>query len=1185
MNHISIMSTVLFVCSLLFVTNQSHIPFWLNMTDSTVEFYISSTGNDTDNCGSEMQPCGTMLYTLEYIKFVSIQLENIKSATVVIRGQNKEFILKHIARYENPCYGVFKLSSNVSLNSITFQFDPNFISSKEDWFPTSTVHPLCNYQLQLPKNLQIYQSFFNVYIVDSSSAFFTVIINNCIIDHWIVIEDETPTSLVEFIPNTVGILDVKYIFNNLTFHNNHARTLIIAPQIEINRATFENNTFYVDEVFCVINNAYSTKWFPEHGLTNMKIFNLQNVKITGTNINNMTIVGSSPFLCAYSHHFVPELQLRIYENTFNDIFMASSSLIFIMGYIQASTDISIHNISFSNITGNIIYAYNVQYGPFTIKNVNISTSYMITPNNITDEGSCLFYLKDSQVNITNLVINYNISDILAENCQAMPFQSERCPGYYPVELVGDVAPFILYLCNIPIPLVKIIDSEGFSEVRISVVEVHTDISQSSLDFAKYQLFKLFGSLFDYCSIYEEPKSLFKFWFDEVNGEKNAGFINIGGGKVLLDTITMHGTVNSVFLIQNDNNKYDEVQVSNLYSNYNFQLYGLSVVVYILRMGDGVSRILNSILHGATGSFFEVISGDIYISNTSLNTGTAAIHATYEVNNVYISDCQFINVGKYYGLDRGSLELSSSERTDYDVFWEYPSFALSAQSVSIQNCYISTYDPSGILLFAPNFPNTYYNERHISTVVLYNNTIKRNNSEILYDILSNAYQSKGQINVIGNVQLYIIGNTFIEYTDKKPLFYFDTPNIICFSGNNFTSSTIMYIDNGYITSCYRTNIRDIYKDKTKCHYQALKRQTIFNFVDANSIEYWTAVNAQTPIINNTNGIWLMMDNIIMQTDFNIINNNYKIMSMNHGEFVFLDLILAHNMYFELDETNCVIECFDICANSTTSEINSHFISQLHISCNNTNQVEKNMMYVTYNQATLTNHATPYYINYGYDKDFVVDSNLTVLFEVLDQFYQIVHDYSCFISINFISLPLSINNTLNVSLHDIIVLHPQSTNEKAYEKFTIASQADNNALLAKNNISIIIIPQHYHPQHILDEYLLLLLLIPFFIITFVLIYCRRAYMNAFIVDEALVLIIGIAKFDDSKLNLHGVQKNVTDLSQMWSNDYRYEVYVCNEHQLYCTKQDVIDFVDKHKKQLGDKKYKCVIVHIISHCFRNT
>eukprot|EP01084_Bolivina_argentea_P103866 186024_1 len=99
----------------------------------------------------------------------------------------------------------------------------------------------------------------------------------------------------------------------------------------------------------------------------------------------------------------------------------------------------------------------------------------------------------------------------------------------------------------------------------------------------------------------------------------------------------------------------------------------------------------------------------------------------------------------------------------------------------------------------------------------------------------------------------------------------------------------------------------------------------------------------------------------------------------------------------------------------------------------------------------------------------------------------------------------------------------------------------------------------------------------IVISILIHSRRQYKKAFVVDKALVLIIGISIYDNEQNNLPGVPRNVEDLVRLWNEIYKYDVVVCNRDTLYCTKQDIINFIDEWTPKLHG--YKAVILHAIS------
>eukprot|EP01084_Bolivina_argentea_P289239 496632_1 len=117
-----------------------------------------------------------------------------------------------------------------------------------------------------------------------------------------------------------------------------------------------------------------------------------------------------------------------------------------------------------------------------------------------------------------------------------------------------------------------------------------------------------------------------------------------------------------------------------------------------------------------------------------------------------------------------------------------------------------------------------------------------------------------------------------------------------------------------------------------------------------------------------------------------------------------------------------------------------------------------------------------------------------------------------------------------------------------------------------------------------YLLLLLLLPIMIVCIVARWCKFQYQQAHTVDNVLVLIIGVSQFDDKKKFLPGIKQNVVDLLALWRDTYHYDVFVCNFDTLYCTKKDIIKFVDKHMNKLQQQHYNGAIVHVITHASGN-
>eukprot|EP01084_Bolivina_argentea_P277679 474167_1 len=182
--------------SILINESNFKIPIWIDAENTnTSVFYVAATGNDVNNCGTIDLPCGTLKYVTSYAKFVAQNIESIRSITIIIRGQNKKIIMYSNQFYsENLCFPDLDFSNNykVPYDSITFTFDPYYIKTKEDRFPTLPLH-----QFDLLCNQQRSDAFFYVKGHEHSTKLnFTVTINNLIINDWNVIDSTSKTSYI-----------------------------------------------------------------------------------------------------------------------------------------------------------------------------------------------------------------------------------------------------------------------------------------------------------------------------------------------------------------------------------------------------------------------------------------------------------------------------------------------------------------------------------------------------------------------------------------------------------------------------------------------------------------------------------------------------------------------------------------------------------------------------------------------------------------------------------------------------------------------------------------------------------------------------------------------------------------------------------------------------------------------------
>eukprot|EP01083_Nonionella_stella_P015947 44612_1 len=214
-----------------------------------------------------------------------------------------------------------------------------------------------------------------------------------------------------------------------------------------------------------------------------------------------------------------------------------------------------------------------------------------------------------------------------------------------------------------------------------------------------------------------------------------------------------------------------------------------------------------------------------------------------------------------------------------------------------------------------------------------------------------------------------------------------------------------------------------------------------------------------------------------------------------------------------------------------------------------------------------------------------------------------------SLNIQAIKISISHELNITIVNnhtylCIVCSVYNNSEcMACDQGTFIIEHTTSGLKSRivYNISIqskmidfsVIAPGNQEMQYFLDGenrvdtqmirdylYLLFLLIIPLVVIYIVYVVWNKSYMNAFIVDNALVLIIGISQFEDVTQFLKGVPQNVEYLTELWRNTYNYDTFICNERTLKSSKKDIMQFMDEHLCKLEERKYKSVIVHIISH-----
>eukprot|EP01084_Bolivina_argentea_P008485 15880_1 len=983
--------------------------------------------------------------------------------------------------------------------------------------------------------------------------------------------------------------NAQYIFNNFTFTNNYILmcsqiSLFVAAEIEFHDSKFINNEIN-GEYGSIISTFFDNPTTQFISLKSSKVF------MKSCTIINISLSKSISFIHITKTANQQQLYAMIDNNTFQNIDIIYGSIFHIFGYIDSNT-IIIDNNKFINVSGNIINASFINSGLFAITNTIISTSTLtkLYDNYILS----LIHIQDSIVNISNVNLQYNIASQLLQQCWPYFFAKGECLyrvgyGYLNNFTFTKYSQTISYTCPSPIPFINIIDTIGITQVHIEALKVTNDINHSYIHSIKPKLFQKYQSISPCFNDQSAPATFIYDLFTQPTDTNIFAFINIFGGRVILNNIEFYGIGIANFLIYQigDENNYVKISNFHMFSQI-FDEHSLNVNYIAANVGHGVFIMEQCNLFAAR-QMFGFSGGYNYIHECVIQNGVFALIAESQVRILEITNSYFANISRFWKATSFEIEFITFAIGDNAIL-KLPPFTIHAQYTRIMNSYINTYHPSGILLFE---------SMSESSVFFINNTIESNTDGFMYTESLLIYQAKGWINILGNVEMYNIYNIIIQNDDNddKALFYSNTSQPICFTGNVFSASTIIDIESGSISSCFRDNIKDIIDknaDKSCCYESFHKERNISLFYDEFSpMDYWTATNSKNPMIKinqNTSGITVSLYNITFNAE--LTDREYSIIDITdtNGAYYFVDAVLINNhalfLPINYNPQSCSIVCYDAYNFQHSPEVVNYqkYLSQLHIKCNHVDYKPGESSLVPINNGFYINHTTPYYINFEYDKLYTAGSNLHVSFNVTDIFGNVIKDYCSSILFHFFNQQLNFEHITVVNISHFILLKISASNIKSVQNFTINVEINNGDLMSfENGIHIQIIPYEHLKDRYLWWYLFILLIIPFVLCCAAVYYKykqQKEYMNAFIVDKALVLIIAISQFDKKELLLDGVLQNVDQLSDLWSSVYNYDIHVCNKNTLHCSKKDIVEFVDQCKHKLDDITYKAAIIHVISH-----
>eukprot|EP01084_Bolivina_argentea_P001779 3284_1 len=375
----------------------------------------------------------------------------------------------------------------------------------------------------------------------------------------------------------------------------------------------------------------------------------------------MIIYNSGSFLdIVHDENNQGELNALISDNIFNNVSVADfeSAIIHIYGAHFASNNVVLENISFLKVDKNIIYGDGI---PFNLFNINISTSKLIQWN----ETEFLFMVGNSKVNMSNVNIVYEIAHRLVDNCWAYSYATETCisDGIGSQILTWHSTPiqFIQYYCHSPIPFIHIFETDGDTAINIQSISVQNDISQTSLNNARQQLF---AKEIKFCSLTEDAPA--EISYDE---RFTVGLISNTGGKLTVNYLNLIGVgTSNVILLQSADDDTGYVEISHLNVDYNayctspgacrYDPYALNINTYVFHLDDGILNISNSNLYGAW-TILDLENGKNYIINSTFQFSPIAIRDSFQTLTVNVFNCNFSHIGKYYTFEKWRIEASKA----------------------------------------------------------------------------------------------------------------------------------------------------------------------------------------------------------------------------------------------------------------------------------------------------------------------------------------------------------------------------------------------------------------------------------------------------------------------------------------------------------------------------------------------
>eukprot|EP01084_Bolivina_argentea_P224687 379885_1 len=1126
----------------------------LAIVSQSKTIYVTKNGSDIDDCGeSQHNGCGTFY-------FASIRASGVDSI-FIHDGQNKDEINKYFKSIPtdqsypimyHPCLPIpWKYEKESSDHNVEITFNHVYIRTMDDWFMDGicynhnmTINYYNSYLFEF-KISQVYDIFqghamiinvnnllvenfhadnipFNLFYIWSAvenglNSVISVICNECVFNHI----NSHPT-----IHEPTIVVDGNHInfqWNNCIFMNMHldslfeSRTRTDYFSVEMYNTSIIDSTFY-DSLFQITNDgsgAYTVSTFSYISMYQCKFINIE---------TQASIIRTDELSA-----------ITILNTSFENILNGSIIQTYLNGYVSVPSQLLIINMN----------------------NIFISTSQLMKAN---PYGLFIF---NERVNATINNINVTYHYDLTINCKYTYIYTD-----WVVILRTMPNNHYVYMCNHP---VSFMHNYGIAQINGC-----SSFNSNILGFNESKVSKL---------SYVYPDSI-----------QSAFIINYNEFHV--KNVIFHDIVlgDNIFL------SFGNLYLQNAILSTSILPYQMLQPKYIIKQQASDLCIDHCMLIGGRyGIIYSEGANHIYITNTVFKDSNAAMEVS-GITDLVMNGSTIHNIGNLY--------------VSNTMCHEIPVQIYFSRKIVLWNNTFSFYPQCGFAAFEFG-----------QELILQNNVFVINYTGI------NVYNASFDLPriMIGDNSEFssVISNRFINNNEYSPwLYYFDNTGVNCLSGNEMDNYAIQLV-NTNLTSCLRPELINCFNVGDFCQYG------LYGLINKD-IDYDTrSIFRRT---HNISVIWNCSNNY-MALDNVQIHNIY--MTITQGNIFLLDSRLISDNHEALtdilyDNVSCHVIYNDRMGN------NYHQIAKFAILCQDNHNgnvtLSKSMQAAVtksvnhFSATTLTFLATDHeywpgsvlYFNYSitdvfgnivnytvsklhstihipiiiiqntnlsllmgfsidkYGKCDLCDAGITIFgANLLDSFETL---YKINVTLDYEYLLLN-NDHIYLRIVGCPIGYGATTNKYHCEK---CSTSKFN-LISNNTNECLSCDDHSYARHISQcseyfaslqkyLYLLLLLIIPLIIICSVAIYCKQQYDKAFVVDKALVLIIGVSQFDKKTNCLPGVKQNVYDLVELWKDKYNYDVCVCNMETLYSNKLDIQSFIDNHKNKIND--YKCVMVHVLSH-----